>query len=495
MQNEPRSNPIRPSVDSRLDTHFSPGSPGEIHGAGAEVTGWKRFLLPAIALFALLGGLGWIVFSRIILPMQFAKNAPPPPPTPVQLATPKVTAIEDSSDYAASLDSRESVTLQPRVNGQVAEIFVKSGELVKAGQPLIQLDATEQQAQVASRALAAETAAADITANQADVENAIQTLNSLEARRVSAQSDVQFSQREYDRFKSLRGQGAISQQNLEQRLNALRVDQAGLSEAEAELSAQESTILRSKATVARSQRAYQQSQANISEGQAQLQDYRITAPFAGLVGNITAKVGDGVGNTTPLLTLTQNQELEVQIQVPLERAPALRQGLAVQLLDDASKVIQTGLVSFVSPDVDPTTQSIQVKASFQNSGNLRTSQFVRARLIWKEQVGLLVATSVISRLGGKEFIFVATPYGESECKAAAVTAAAPGGAPGGAPPVPPDQLVADQRLIRLGKIIGNDQEVLEGLRGGDRIVTSGILQLQNCAPIADAAQMQAPPSP
>ncbi|NJM57375.1 MAG: efflux RND transporter periplasmic adaptor subunit, partial [Synechococcales cyanobacterium RU_4_20] len=447
MKNDPRANPISspspldPRLDPRLDSSIGPGITGP---AANHPPAWRRFGWPAIGVLAVLGGLGWIVFSRIILPLQFAKNAPPPPPTPVQLASPKTSAIEDSSDYAASLDSRESVTLQSRVNGQIAQIYVKSGDLVKAGQPLMQLDATEQQAQVASRALAAETAAADIAAAQADVENAIQTLSSLEARRASAQSDVQFNQREYDRFKSLRSQGAISQQNLEQRLNTLRVAQARLSEAEAELSAQESTINRSKATVARSQRAYEQSQANISEGQARLQDYQITAPFSGLVSDIPAKVGDGVSNTTPLLTLTQNQELEVQIQVPLERASALRKGLAVQLLNDDSQVLQTGLVSFVSPDVDPTTQSIQVKASFQNSGNLRTSQFVRARLIWKEQTGLLVATSAISRLGGKDFIFVATPYSSSACGAAAAPSASPAGVPG----VAPDQLVADQRLIR-----------------------------------------------
>ena len=76
------------------------------------------------------------------------------PPTPVPLANPKTAPISDSSDYAASLDSRQSVTLQPRVSGQVAAIYVKAGDRVTAGQPLLQIGAAEQRAQLASRTAA-----------------------------------------------------------------------------------------------------------------------------------------------------------------------------------------------------------------------------------------------------------------------------------------------------------------------------------------------------
>jgi RND family efflux transporter MFP subunit len=225
-----------------------------------------------------------------------------------------------------------------------------------------------------------------------------------------------------------------------------------------------------------------QARADVTEGRAQLQDYSIAAPFSGVVGNITAKLGDTVSATTSLLTLTQNQQLEVQIQVPLERSGALRQGQLVKLLDDKGKAVRTGQISFIAPNVDPATQSVQAKAIFANTGDtLRTSQFVRARVVWNNRPGLLVPTTAISRLGGKDFIFVAKPFQSSGCKAVAQGEGGGGGAPA---KVDPNQTVAAQKLIRLGKIIGNDQEVLEGLDAGDRIVTSGILQLQNCLPIA-----------
>lgn len=440
-------------------------------------SGWRRFLIPALIVLALLGGVGWIVFNRVILPMMLASQMKTPP-TPVPLANPKTAPISDSSDYAASLDSRQSVTLQPRVSGQVAAIYVKAGDRVTAGQPLLQIGAAEQRAQLASRTAAAQTADADIASAQADVTNANDTLRSLEAERTAAVANVQLNQQEYNRYLDLTNQGASSRQILDQRLNALRTAQADLRKTEADIQAQRSVINRTRTIVTKNERALEQSQANISEGQAQLQNYTVTAPFTGTIGDVPIKVGDGVSPTTQLMNVTQNQQLEVQIQVELKRSSDLRVGLPVKLLDDQNREVQTGRISFVAPNVQADSQSVQAKATFTNSGNLRASQFVRARVIWSTSPGLLVPTSAISRLGGRNFLFVAAPFKASKCEASAQ----------GAAQVEPDQLVAAQKPIKLGKIVGNDQEVLEGVSASDQIVTSGILQLQNCAPIAAAPQ-------
>lgn len=444
--------------------------------------GWRRFLIPALIILAVLGVVGWIVFNRIILPIIIYSGMKPEF-TPVDLSNPKVASIADSSDYAANLDSRQSVTLQPRVSGQVAAIYVKAGERVEAGAPIVQIDAAQQRAQVASRDAAVESAAADISVAQSDVASAQDTLRSLQARRAANLADVQLNEAEYKRYQDLYAQGASSKQVLDQRLNALQTARATLRQTEADIQAQRSGIARTQATVAKNRRALQQAQANVSEGEAELQYYTIKAPFAGVVGNIPIKVGDFVDTTTQMLRITQNERLEVQMQVPLDRAGALRMGLPVQLLDEQGKVIQTGKLSFIAPDVDPSTQSVQAKAVFSNPGNqLRTSQFARVRVIWSTRPGVLVPTTAISRLGGKDFVFVGTPYKNSGCKALAAGQGAP-------PPkeVDPNQLVAAQKAVKLGRIVGNDQEVQEGLSGSDRIATSNLLSLQNCLPIQEAA--------
>jgi multidrug efflux pump subunit AcrA (membrane-fusion protein) len=467
------------------------GADGDGANGGESLLARKRRgLIPFLLGLLLLGGLGWFIFSRFIAPMLGAGNRMGPPPTPVPLANPKSAPIQDSSDYAATLDSRESVTLQPQVVGQVSAIYVRPGDRVEAGEPLLQIAAEQQRAQVASRAAAAETAAAEVQSAQADVSSAQDTLRSLAAQRTAAAANVQLSEQEFRRYQDLTNQGASSQQILDQRANALKTAQAELRQAEAEIQAQRSAIGRAEAVVTRNQRAVDEARANIVEGQAALEEYTITAPFSGIVGAIPAKQGDAVTTATPLLTVTQNEQLVVQIQIPLERATAARLGLPVRLLDSQDREVQTGRISFIAPNVDPTTQSVRVEATFDNaSETLRTAQFIRARVIWSSQTGVLVPTTAISRLGGRDFLFVAAPFQDSGCSA---PSAAEGGA---APAVAPDQLVAAQKPVTLGKIVNNDQEILEGVTTRDRIVVSGILQLQNCVPIADAATLAPPSSP
>ncbi len=459
---EPEAQP-RP-LDAEVD---------EIEGKSPR---WRRFLWPTLLGLAAFGGMGWLVYSRFIMPFLMFSGMEAQP-TPVQLTNPRTATVSDTSDYAASLDSREAVMLQPRVSGQVSSILVQPGDRVTAGQVLLQIDAAEQRAQVASRVAAVETARAEVVTAQAEVASSQEMLRSLEARREAARSDVLLNRREYERFQTLFEEGAAARQALDQRLNAIQNAEANLSQVEAEMQAQRAAIARAEAQVERNRRALEQAQASVTEGQAQLQYFTITAPFAGVVGDIPAKVGDGVSNTTPLLAITQSQELEVKIAVPLERANALRVGLPVQLLDSDNQVLQSGKISFVDPNVDSGTQSIQARATFGNAADLRPDQFVRARIVWSTRPGVLVPTSAISRLGGRNFIFAAEPFQASGCEEPA--------APdfGGPVDVEPDQLVAVQKPIQLGKIVGDDQEVLEGIGERDRIIPTGILQLQNCAPV------------
>lgn len=447
---------------------------------------WGRFLLPTLIGLGLLGSAGWVFYNRVVLPILMFSQMKPSPPTQVPLNNPQIATIEDSSDYSATLDSRQSVRLQPQVAGQIAAIYVREGDRVQQGARILEIDATEQQAQVASRLAGVETARAEVASALADVEAAIAALKSLQSKREAAISNVRLNQQEYQRFQELFNEGASSKQVLDQRLNAIQTAQASLAEVEANIREQESAIARARAQVVRNQQALSQQQANVSEGKAQLKYYTIKAPFTGIVGDIPAKVGDVVGTSTQLLTLTQNQQLEVQIPIPLERASQLRQGLPVRLLDDQGKTVTTGSISFISPNVDATTQSIPVEATFANpSDTLRTAQFVRARVVWSNRSGVLVPTTAISRLGGKDFIFVGASFQESGCK---VLAQGQGGGPPSAPQdADPDQLVAAQKLVELGKIVGNNQEVLKGLTASDRIITTGILQLQNCLPIAEAS--------
>jgi multidrug efflux pump subunit AcrA (membrane-fusion protein) len=111
--------------------------------------------------------------------------------------------------------------------------------------------------------------------------------------------------------------------------------------------------------------------------------------------------------------------------------------------------------------VDDQTQSILVKGQVQNpAGGLRAMQYVRARIIWKTSDGLVIPVTAVLRVSGQFFAFVAEDAGGA--------------------------LVAKQRAIKVGPIAGDNYSVLEGLKPGDRVVTSGTMKLADGAPIQAA---------
>ena len=77
--------------------------------------------------------------------------------------------------------------------------------------------------------------------------------------------------------------------------------------------------------------------AQVREGRVELEYYRVNAPQAGVVGDITFRVGDRVTPSTVITTIDDNSALEADIQVPLDRSPDLRVGLPVQMLDSEVK--------------------------------------------------------------------------------------------------------------------------------------------------------------
>lgn len=411
----------------------------------------RRWLWLLLALLVMGGG---VVLWRMLSPQAESAAQAEPPGVKVKLATVETGTLEESSDYIASLQSRRSVTLQPRIQGQVSQIFVRSGTQVAAGTVIMQVDAAEQQAAASGISAAAQAATAEL-------ENAKATLRSLQAERLSNLSDVRLNQQDYQRYSGLASQGAVSRQTQEQYNNRLQSARASLGSINAQIQAQE-------AAVSQAEKALLQAQANIKEQQVQLQYYRISAPFAGTVGDIPVKVGDFVNTATPLTTITQNRPLEVNISVPIERSPQLRIGMPVEIMNAQGQRLGTSSVFFISPNVTNDTQSVLIKSLFDNSRDqLRADQFARARVIWNQRPGVLIPITAVSRLAGETFVYVAQTKGQS---------------PQGQP-----QLIANQKPVKLGDIKGNNYQVLEGIQPGEEIVVSGILNLKDGAPIIPEA--------
>ena len=324
------------------------------------------------------------------------------PAAVVKMVTLQPKPIQQTSELIATIESLRSMTVQPDAEGVITRIFVKAGDRVRAGAPLVQINAAKQRAAV----------------------------RSAEASRAGTEADVQYWRQQVKRLESLVEAGAISRQEYEQAQTSLRT-------AEARLSALE---------------------AQVREGRVELEYYRVNAPQAGVVGDVPVRVGDRVTRSTAITTIDRGGAMEASIQVPLDRAAQLRTGLPLQLLDEQGNVIASNPITFVAPRVDDRTQTVQAKSTLRNAPPaLRVRQFARARIVWRTAPGLTVPLTAVSRINGKYFCYVAERADKG--------------------------LVARQRPVELGEVIGNDYVVRSGLEAGERLIVSGIQKIGEGAPV------------
>ena len=408
-----------------------------------------------------------------------APTAQAPPPTPVELQQVKNSTVQDTSEFVGALEAQKRVTLHPEVEGRIVQILVSSGQAVNAGETIAELKADRNLTQVNS-------ATANVNAAVAARSTAAAQLKAAQADRDKAAADVELQNTQYRRAASLVAQGAQAQQVLDQALNQRNTAIAALKSAQEQISAAQATLAQNQAQLSRAQ-------ADQATAQVDLQNNLVKAPIAGIVGDIPAKPGDYATTDTEITSIIQNGALDLSLAVPIERGNQLRVGLPVELLDETGKPVVTGRISFVSPQVNATQQTTLAKASFPNNGKLKDGQLVRAQLVWDTSPGILVPTNAVTRIAGQTFVYVAAK-GEAGKAGSPQAQAKPSGGQSGEQSGKPQQ-VAQQRLVKLGNIQGNSYQVLEGLKPGEQVVVTGILNLQDGSPIAIAqASTGAPPA-
>jgi RND family efflux transporter MFP subunit len=356
---------------------------------------------------------GAIALSLLAVAGCSRRAAPPagPPAAAVEVVTLQPRPVEQASEFVGTVKSRRSTTVQPQVEGFVTRIMARPGDRVQPGTPLMQIDPSLQRAAVAN----------------------------LESQRASREAALRFAEQEATRTKTLLEAGAASQAELDQAQTALTTARALLESADAQ----------------------------VRQQRVALGYHLVSSPTAGVVGDIPVRVGDSVTRSTALTTIDQNAGLEVYVNVPVQQAGRLKLGLPLRLLDDAGRPITTTRVDFVSPSVDPASQSVLAKATLEQPQGLRTEQFVRARVVWTEEPGLTIPVIALNRINGQFFAYVAEP-----------------GQGGG--------LTARQRALELGVVVGNDYVVRSGLKAGERLIVSGVQRIADGMPVAIATP--APPA-
>lgn len=416
-----------------------------------------------------------------------------PKPVEVKLQTLTPATLVNSNSYVGTLEARQRVNLAPsRTEGRIKRILVREGDIVRQGQKLVEIQPQQEQQELVAATGNLNVAIADLKAAEAefrqreaerdrakaDVENAKATLASVEADVQEVEAELLLAEKNYKRAKFLESEDVVPTETLDDATRTLNATKAQLQSqiktrdaSKEALKAQQKNLQASERRVDQALATVDSRQSAIIQAQGQQGSTAVTlgynflvAPINGVIGDFNnKKIGDNVTIGEAITTITDNQIFYLNVNIPTENRNRLRKGLPVELINpDGTPGVQ-GQITYIASQVEQNAQSILVKMAFRNNGSLRDRQYVQVRVIWDTQPGVLVPTSAISSLGGQKFVFVAQP-GESQ-----------------------DALVAKQVPVKVGAIQGQSYQVISGVKPGDRIAVSRILDLKDGRSIKEAS--------
>jgi multidrug efflux system membrane fusion protein len=336
-------------------------------------------------------------------------------------------------DIAAigNVEAFSTISVRSQVSGVITDVKVDEGSFVKAGDHLLTIDQRPYEAALAQ-------AQANLTRDQA-----LLTQSQAQLARDTANAD--YTKDVAARQVQLADRGIVSKDQLDQSsaaanasAAAVNADRAAVDSARAQLVAQ---------------------QALVETAKLQLNYTVIRSPIAGRTGSLTVKTGNlAQANSTELLTITQIEPVFVTFAMPALQLPDIKRHFARGELavtatpqDTDAKPID-GKLSFVDNIVDAATDTIKLKARFENGDHaLWPGQFARVSLRLTTLPNAIVVPAQAVQTGQDgQFVFV----------------------------VKQDDTV-EQRAITAGQTAGSDIVIAKGLNAGETVVLEGQLRLES----------------
>ncbi len=351
------------------------------------------------------------------------EQAAPPPPPDVEVVEVAQRDVPVVKEWVATFDGKVNAQVRAQVTGYLLKQNYSNGDFVKRGAPLFQIDPRPFQA--------------TLDQAKANLQQAQGNLGRAQALLGKTEQDVA-------RYTPLAKESAISQQELDDAVQA---------------------NIAAKAQVEVAKAAIEAAKAAVDTAQLNLGFTNIVSPIDGVAAIATAQVGDLVGPQTAALTTVSTvdpilanftpseQEYLNAMRVSGGRAEEVRRRLDFQLtLADGSIYPHKGLFYAVNREVDVRTGAVLAQVEFPNPGNLlRPGGFARLSAVTRIQQGaLLVPARAVSELQGGYLVAV----------------------------VGSDNKVS-LRNVKMGERAGTMWIVAEGLKPGDRVVAEGIQKVRD----------------
>jgi membrane fusion protein (multidrug efflux system) len=206
--------------------------------------------------------------------------------------------------------------------------------------------------------------------------------------------------------------------------------------------------------------SFKQAEASVAEAQASIDRKTIRAPFSGMTGIRQVNPGQYVNSGDPIVSLQAMEAVFVDFTVPQQSLSSLKVGGYVHAtVEGSNKGIYEGRITAIDPVVNDATRNVAVQATFPNpSGQLRPGMFASVRaVVGKGQPTVALPTSAINY----------APYGNSVFIVEQMKG------PDGKP-----YKGVRQQFVKLGRSQGDQVAILDGVKAGQEVASSGVFKLR-----------------
>ncbi len=353
-------------------------------------------------------------------------------PIPVTVEVVQPGEFEANVSYTGSIMPYQEVVVYPRVAGQLTNYSVYPGDRVKAGQVLAQLDATERSTELAEAQAEADAMETSLRASQVQIEEQTQEIARLQA-------ELDYLQLRQNRFATLVAEGAIAQDDLDI--------------VASEVSAKQAAIRKAKAARARLLAEVDQNRAKVGQARAEvstaavMQSYtKLQSPISGIVQTRMVDPGVVVQPGMGVLKIGDYSRVRLQANVAQEDAGYIRIGTPIQAqVPGVTDQPLIGKITSIFPQTNNDTRTVRVEAVVDNPQNrLLSGQFLEMTLLTNRKANTIsVPRNAVGEFNGADSVWVI------------------------------EDNQAQRRQVETGMISGDRIEITQGLKMGDRVITSG----------------------
>jgi multidrug efflux pump subunit AcrA (membrane-fusion protein) len=405
-------------------------------------------------------------------------GSPEPPPLRITTAVVEARTVQRSVDTVGSLLAWEEAVARTQISGTILRLHADLGDTVREGQPLADLDRREADLTIdqlaadllaARENLARSRAAAD--ASRANLERVRESRRGLVADVERARADAEWKRRELERNQELLGKELIAARDVDQARAQHQAAAALVQMAETTLTQHTDLVRAAEAQLEADLGAAKAAEAQIRQreaavdlGKKRLTDTVVPAPLTGVVARRHVAVGEFVKDNTPIFTVVATDPLKYSGTVAERAAPEIRGGQEVRLAVDAFGARAfPGQVTRVAPVVDVPTRTLALEARVPNGqGLLKPGFFARGAVLVRRDARVpFVPAEALAYVVGISKVFVVADGR------------------------------AQERLVKAGLREVGRVEIVDGVKPGETVATSGLAQLYDGAPVQAGAA--APP--